>query len=96
MLKIIWTVLLILILLTQYRLWAGEGSIEQVISLKKTVADQEIINKKLALRNSVLAEKVNALKQGGDAIEAKARKDLGMIKEGETFFMVFDEKNNNP
>jgi cell division protein FtsB len=90
MLKIFWVFLVLLIVLSQYRLWDGEGGIAEIMTLKKDVALQQAENQKLISRNHQLAEEVRALKQGGKAIEAKARMDLGMIREGEQFYMVFD------
>lgn len=87
-----WLILTLLILLVglQYRLWVSEGSLADVVRLKEQIRVQELENARLRERNSVLATEVKGLKSGIDAVEAMAREDLGMIKPGETFFMVVD------
>lgn len=82
--------MILFVALLQYRLWEGEGGIAEIMTLKKDVALQQKENQQLIARNLQLAEEVRALKQGGNAIEAKARMELGMIREGEQFYMVFD------
>lgn len=76
----------------QYRLWVGEGSLAQLVSLKRDIATQEAQVKTLVEHNRVLLAEVLALKQGSAMIEEKARTHLGMIKEGETFYMFADEQ----
>jgi cell division protein FtsB len=89
-----WLVLVLVLVLLglQYRLWFGEGSLAQKAGLEKQVAEQAARNERLAERNRVLAEEVNGLKSGLDAVEERARSDLGMIKEDETFFLVVDSE----
>lgn len=84
-------ILVVTLLALQYRLWMGEGSIASVVSLNREIAKQKEENARLRARNRLLAAEVDALKQGKDAIEERARNDMGMIKEGETFFMIVDE-----
>lgn len=86
-------VLVVMLLALQYRLWMGEGSIAHVVSLNREIDKQKEENARLRERNRLLAAEVEALKQGVDAIEERARNDMGMIKEGETFFMIVDEKD---
>lgn len=88
-------ILVIALLALQYRLWMGEGSIASVVSLNREIAKQKEENARLRERNRLLAAEVDALKQGKDAIEERARNDMGMIKEGETFFMIVDETDND-
>ncbi len=71
----------------QYRLWVGEGSLAQLVSLKRDIAVNEAQVTALLERNRVLLAEVLALKQGSAMIEEKARTQLGMIKDGETFYM---------
>lgn len=82
--------LLFCLLGLQYRLWVGEGSLAHVTRLKASVHKQETENQRLRERNQLLEAEVEALKHSQDAIEARARGDLGMIKEGETFYMIVD------
>lgn len=88
-------ILVIALLALQYRLWMGEGSIASVVSLNREIAKQKEENARLRERNRLLAAEVDALKQGKDAIEERARNDMGMIKEGETFFMIVDETDKD-
>ena len=80
-------VLSILLALLQYRLWVGEGSLAHLVALKRETAKQQIEVTELEQHNHVLIAEVKALKSGNDLIEEKARTQLGMIKDGETFYM---------
>ena len=82
-------VCLTLALLTiQYRLWMGEGSLAHRTALKRKIAEQQTENDALRERNRQLSLEVEGLKTGLDAVEERAREQMGMIKEGETFFMI--------
>lgn len=83
-------VLTLLLIGSQYRLWVGDGSLAHLVSLKRDIAKQQAAVDELSDRNRVLLAEVVALKQGSRMIEEKARTQLGMIKEGETFFMFAD------
>ncbi|MBU3070225.1 cell division protein FtsB [Aestuariicella sp. G3-2] len=87
-----WLIPILLILLAglQYRLWVGEGSLADVVRLNEEIKTQSLENDRLRERNRVLATEVKGLKSGIDAVEERAREDLGMIKPDETFFMVVD------
>lgn len=80
-------VLCILLALLQYRLWVGEGSLAHLVALKRETAKQQVEVSELEQHNHVLSAEVKALKNGNDLIEEKARTQLGMIKDGETFYM---------
>lgn len=82
--------LALLILLLQYPLWLGKGSWLKVWDLERQVEQQKTANEALAVRNAKLAAEVNDLKQGFDAIEERARFELGMIKRNEVFFQVME------
>ncbi len=82
--------LFILLLGLQYRLWVGEGSLAEVVRLGDERAIQAQENDRLRERNRILAAEVDGLKSGLDAVEERAREDLGMIKPDETFFMVVE------
>ncbi len=81
-------ILLALILLWQYPLWLGKGSWIKVWELDRQVEAQKKINHQTKLRNAVLDAEVRDLKQGTEAVEERARSELGMIKQGESFFQV--------
>jgi cell division protein FtsB len=87
---VIAAILLFLLLILQYTLWLGEGGLVRVWSLNEQVAAQEQENAKLRERNKALEAEVLDLKQGLEAIEERARTDLGMIKKNETFHQVVE------
>jgi cell division protein FtsB len=85
-------ILVILAVLLQYRLWFGDGGIVDVWNLHHAVAEQKQENAVLTERNKALEAEVKDLKQGMDAIEERARSELGMVKKDETFFQTVEEK----
>ncbi len=84
--------LTVLLLLLQYRLWFSHDGLPAVLHLKQDVEIQRQDNEKLKERNQVLTAEVKDLKSGLDAVEERARSELGMIKEGETFFQIIEEE----
>ena len=82
--------LVLLLLYLQYRLWIGDGNLPDVIQLGNEVEAQREENIRLRERNDVLDAEVRDLQQGLDAIEEHAREDLGMIKDGETFYQMVE------
>ncbi|MDH3948869.1 MAG: cell division protein FtsB [Gammaproteobacteria bacterium] len=93
--RILVAILLILLLALQYDLWVGDGSLATVWHLQKEVDAQQLENTYLTERNETLAAEVKDLKTGLDAIEERARNDLGMVKEGETYIQVVEEPVEN-
>ncbi len=89
--KWIVTSLFSLLLILQYTLWFGNGGLLRLWQLKAKVEEQKVENKQLLERNRALEAEVLDLKQGMEAIEERARSDLGMIKKDETFFQVVEE-----
>lgn len=83
------------LLMLQYRLWVGEGSVAHRQSLKRQIETQQLENDQLKARNEALALEVKALKKGLEGVEERARQDMGMIKDGETFFMVIEPDDNS-
>jgi cell division protein FtsB len=77
-----------LALALQYPLWIGKGSWTRVRELDQKVAEQRDNNARLKARNDVLDAEVRDLKEGSDALEERARLELGMIKRDEVFFQV--------
>lgn len=80
--------LALIILLLQYRVWLSEDGVRELDRLKRAVATQRTQNDQLAERNRQLAAEVRDLKTGLDALEERARSDLGMIASHETFYQV--------
>jgi cell division protein FtsB len=80
--------LAVAIILLQYRVWLSEDGVRQVTRLRQAVAAQGAENEQLAERNRQLAAEVRDLKTGLDALEERARSDLGMISRNETFYQV--------
>ncbi len=80
--------LLLVTLYLQYALWFERGGIRDVEKLRESVAGQRAEIQELRERNEALAAEVVDLKQGLEAIEERARSDMGMIKEGEVFFRI--------
>jgi len=86
--------LVILLFILQLDLWIGKGSMQEVWQLEKEIAIQEKENLRLKERNQALHEEVKDLKRGLEAIDERARTDMGMIHQDETFFQIIktDEK----
>ena len=83
-------VLVLLIAALQYPLWFGKGGWFRVWELDRQVKAQRDSNEKLRARNAALEAEVRDLKTGYDAIEERARNELGMIKQDEVFFQVLE------
>lgn len=81
-------VLILLLILLQYRLWLGDGGYASVYRLNREIETQAQTNKALDTRNRQLEAEINSLKEGDAATEERARADLGMVKEGESFFLI--------
>ncbi|HJT51066.1 MAG TPA: cell division protein FtsB [Nitrosospira sp.] len=84
-------VLVVLIGLLQYPLWLGKGSWLQVWEFGRQLTTQQEINEKLKTRNAALDAEVRDLKQGYEAIEERARTELGMIRQDEIFFYILGD-----
>jgi cell division protein FtsB len=83
--------LAIVLVLLQYRLWLSHDGLPSLLRLHQAVEKQRIDNAELKERNQVLAAEVQDLKSGLDALEERARSELGMVKPGETFFQIIDK-----
>ncbi|AWL11030.1 Cell division protein FtsB [Saliniradius amylolyticus] len=81
-------VLLVLLGLLQHRLWFGKHSIPDYWQLKQEVQQQQRQNANLRQRNQLLQADIRDLKTGLEAIEERARNELGLIREGETFYRI--------
>jgi cell division protein FtsB len=92
--RILIAVLLVLFVWLQYRLWFGDGSLSEVVKLSSELEAQKQRLGELEERNRKLEAQVLDLQNGFDAYEERARNDLGMIKEGETFFQLVEPPNH--
>ncbi|MCX7512346.1 cell division protein FtsB [Frateuria sp. STR12] len=90
MLRWIALVLLVILIGLQFKLWTGSGGMHEVHTLRAAVKKQSADNERLIQRNQALAADVSDLKHGEQAVEARARAELGLIKPGETFYQVVE------
>ena len=84
--------LAVLILALQWPLWIGKGSWLRVWDLDNQLTEQQSKNDKLKERNTALEADVVDLKTGTDAIEERARNELGMVRQDEVFFQILDNR----
>jgi cell division protein FtsB len=87
------SVLTVLVLLVQYQLWFGEGSLLEIWQLKQSRDAQKLENEDLRERNAALEAEVLDLKQGFEAIKERARTEMGMIKADEIFYQIVGEED---
>lgn len=81
-------ILVVLLLVLQYRLWFADDGLREAWHLHRALEAQIEENRELEARNAALAAEVEDLKAGLAAIEERARSELGMIREGETFYQL--------
>ena len=81
----------VMLVLLQYKAWFSDVGYFAAERLRVEVEEQKTRGEVLARRNEILTAEVLALKKGVEALEARARNDLGMIKRGETFYLISDE-----
>ncbi len=88
--RIVTLILLFILVLLQYPLWLGKGGWLKVWDLHRQVESQQQVNQQTQVRNAALDAEVRDLKQGTEAIEERARSELGMIKRDEVFYQILD------
>jgi cell division protein FtsB len=88
--KVLLGALVVVLVMLQVNLWVGEGSFSQLRSLESQVEVQKQENVVLADRNLELENEVLDLKTGLDAVEERARSEFGMVKDGETLFLIVE------
>lgn len=91
MLRWIALILVVILIGLQLKLWSGSGGMREVDTLRAAVKKQDADNGRLRQRNQALAADVSDLKHGEQAVEARARSELGLIKPGETFYQVVEK-----
>lgn len=84
--------LIALLLFLQYKLWFSGDSVFTALQLQQQIGVQQTHNQELQARNRALAMEIADLKQESEAIEERARIDLGMVKEDEIFYRVIEDK----
>lgn len=85
-------VLVALLVLLQYPLWFGKGGLLRVRDMERQVAAQREVNQTLEVRNASQEAEVRDLKSGYEAIEERARYELGLVKDGEVFVQTPQKK----
>jgi cell division protein FtsB len=93
--KILVAILILLLIGLQYKLWFGDGSLSEVVQLTRELEVQRKRLQTLEDRNKILEAQVLDLQNGLDAFEEKARNDLGMIKQGETFIQLIPQQGDS-
>lgn len=94
MVKSVIVLLLAILAILQYRLWISDDGLPSLLRLHYAVEKQAEDNKKLEERNTLLSAEVTDLKSGLEALEERARSELGMVEPGETFFHVIEDEND--
>ena len=94
--KILAGVLVALVVLVQVPLWLGKGGWLRVWEVDQQITAQREINVRLKARNGGLDAEVRDLKQGVEAVEERARSELGMIRNDEIFFQLLDDAPRSP
>ena len=77
-----------------HTLWFGKNCISYYYGVNNEIQVQQQVNEKLHLRNAEMFAEIDDLRQGLDAIEERARHELGMVKEGETFYRIIGEESH--
>lgn len=91
--KTLLLILGLLLVLLQYKLWIGTGSLTEVHHLQKIRTELKTETGQLEERNESLAAEVMDLKHGQEAVEERARSELGMIQSDEVFYQIVDQQN---
>lgn len=93
LLRLVALILLGLLLALGVKLWAGEWGLREIAHLKQQIAEQKAENAQLKQRNDMLAADVEDLRKGKEAVEERARTELGLIKQDEVFYQVVEDPN---
>ncbi|EMD1173530.1 cell division protein FtsB [Vibrio harveyi] len=78
----------------QYTLWCGKNGVSDYYTVEDEIEVQQQVNSKLQARNNEMFAEIDDLRQGLDAIEERARHELGLVKDGETFYRIVDEEEH--
>lgn len=86
--RLITLCILSLLIALQYRLWAGENGVSELRGLQQDIERQHSVNQQLTQRNQLLQADIEDLQDAQEAVEERARNELGLVKQGETFFRL--------
>ena len=86
--RLLMVIVLTLLVALQIRLWSGDNGIAELRDLKQDIERQQATNQQLAQRNQLLHADIHDLRNAQDAVEERARNELGLIKQDETFFRL--------
>ena len=86
--------LVFLFVVLLYKLWVGEGSLAEVATLERDIDAQQQAIDKMKRRNMAMQAEIDSFKNDQDAVEERARSDLGMIREGEIYFQIPESGNS--
>ena len=92
--KLIVAILFVLLIWLQYKLWLGDGGIPEVLELEQEIETVQAEVNTLQERNKALNAEVMDLKKGIEAIEERARSEMGMIKKDEIYYQVIDSESD--
>ncbi len=90
--KFIALLLVLFLVMMQVNIWLTKDGYSRLAEIKELIQDQQKENNEMVSRNSQLKEEIKDLKDGYSAIEEKAREDIGMIKEGEEFYLLTEPR----
>jgi len=94
--RVVTLILFVILVLLQFKLWLGEGGFREVARLETRVEDQRQQNDDLLQRNAELQAEVEDLRERLEAVEERARNELGLIKPAEQFYQVVPPPPGNP
>lgn len=87
-------ILILLLLVMQYKLWFDSGGLQQMEKLRHEIAIHKLQDQELAKQNDQLRAEVKDLKQGVDAAQERARTELGMVKQNEEYYQIVPQKTD--
>ena len=90
MIRFFIALIIVFFLIIQFDIWVKDDGLNRVKELQQMINSQSEENQRLKLRNQQLEQEIEELKSGIESIEEKARTDLGMIKEGEEFYLIVE------
>lgn len=95
MYRVLLIVLVLVLIGLQYRLWISDGSLAEVQRLQETNTALKSTIEQARTRNKALAAEIENLKSGEEAMAGRARSDIGMVKEGEAFYLTVEPREDD-